>query len=173
MRYFTLFTYCILTNIVSGAKNVYLAQTNVKRKSLSQIWTSTGFCPPDPHKDFKSYIELDSLKQNIEIIGTLPYETQQLQIRVHWLLNLVFRTKDGQFDFVYLDKFVRLCASNGLSLGFELMGNPGSYFRDFEDSRQVEKWYQLVYQTGNYRYLLVKHSVNQNLVTNSHATFAN
>ena len=117
-------------------------------KVVRQLWTSTGFCPPAPHEIFNHYIGNDALRQNIRMIGGLPYSPQTFQIRIHWLLDLVTVDADGSFNFTYLDDFIHYITTSGLSIGFELMGNPGNVFTDFENHTQVLRWYKLVNQIG-------------------------
>lgn len=113
-----------------------------------QIWTSTGFCPPAPHYNFQDFMALQGFAENVHLIGSLPYN-QSFQIRVHWLLDLVsYDPLIKNFDYQKLDYLVSLLHTSGLSIGFELMGNPSSMFDDFEDPTQIQLWYRLVYEIG-------------------------
>lgn len=82
------------------------------------------------------------------MLGALPYKGNSFQIRIHWLLDLVTIDPNGHYNFSCLDQLVATCTQSGLRIGFELMGNPGGRFTNFEDNNQVLMWYQLVYETG-------------------------
>lgn len=151
---------CWLLAFVLSDNSLDIRKAHRHLTPLDQIWTSTGFCPPNPHQNFKDYIQLDFVKQNIKLIGGLPYAPQTFQIRIHWLLNLVSLSNEG-YDFQFLDQLIDLCTGHGLSIGFELMGNPSSYFSDFENSEQIHMWYRLVHETGNIKITLSYGYVNQ------------
>lgn len=50
------------------------------------------------------------------------------------------------YNFTYLDQLIDLLYNNGLKPGFELMGNPGNLFNNFEDKTAVYFWKDLVTQ---------------------------
>ena len=114
---------------------------------LQHFWESTGFCPPDPHQDFRKFIFTNDEMQNLAYIGSVPKQGIK-QVRIHWLLDLVSmeRTVDEivVYNFTYLDKAIQLLIDNGLKPGFELMGNPSNFFSDFDDSKQIYAWRDLV-----------------------------
>ena len=114
---------------------------------LQHFWESTGFCPPDPHQDFRKFIFTNDEMQNLAYIGSVPKQGIK-QVRIHWLLDLVSmeRTVDQfvVYNFTYLDKAIQLLIDYGLKPGFELMGNPSNFFRDFDDSKQIYAWRDLV-----------------------------
>lgn len=65
--------------------------------------------------------------------------------------NFVFSSPPFQkpvYNFTYLDTLIDLLYDNGLKPGFELMGNPGNIFKNFEDKSAVYDWKDLVTQTA-------------------------
>ena len=56
-----------------------------------------------------------------------------------------FRENAPVYNFTSLDALLAILRSNGLSPGFELMGNPSGYFTDFENKTQVKEWRRLVH----------------------------
>ena len=56
------------------------------------------------------------------------------------------------YDFSGLDELVDLLYGLGLRPGFELMGNPSGYFKNFEDKSFVYSWKDLVKQVAQ-RYI--------------------
>lgn len=140
----------LVLTVTAISKSIDLNMDPNNSAPLRQLWTSTGFCPPSPHKAFNQYIKEDSVRQNLAMISGLSYDPQVFQIRIHWLLDLITLDTNGSFNFNTLDRFVYNISSGGLSLGFELMGNPGGIFTDFENDTQVKLWYSLVYQIGKY-----------------------
>lgn len=57
-------------------------------KRLPRFWTNTGLAPPAPVNTAGDYFELDDVKLNLEIIGSLPNHGVA-NVRIHWLLNLL------------------------------------------------------------------------------------
>lgn len=118
------------------------------KQQVQELWSSTGFSPPSDFQHFKNFSLSDQFHQNILMLGALPLIG--LQIRVHWLLNLVtYVHTSKKFDFTELDRFVGIIKRYGVdNIGFELMGNPSKIFTDFENDEQVWLWYQLVHSAG-------------------------
>lgn len=56
--------------------------------------------------------------------------------------------KQPVYDFTYLDALIDLLYNNGLRPGFELMGNPGNIFKNFEDKAAVYDWKDLITKTA-------------------------
>ena len=50
------------------------------------------------------------------------------------------------YNFTDLDNLIDLLYQNGLKPGFELMGNPGGLFKDFDTRTDVFMWKDLVTQ---------------------------
>ncbi|CAL1537818.1 unnamed protein product [Lymnaea stagnalis] len=134
--------------------NIFLNSSDV-RGQLSHFWKSTGFCPPEPHKDAGEFDLSSDMKQNLAYIGAVPFNGIS-QVRVHWLFELVQVIKiseDGPvYDFSQLDEFVSLAHENELYLGFELMGNPSNIYTSMENKTQVNWWRSLVTLTAQ-RYI--------------------
>lgn len=128
--------------------SITLCNNGEEVKPVRQLWTSTGFCPPSPHQDFKDFVKQSSVIQNLAMIGALPYAPQQFQVRIHWLLDLITVNNNKTFNYTVLDNFVDSINRSGLALGFELMGNPSRMFTNFEEKRQVLLWYELVKGIG-------------------------
>ena len=119
---------------------------------LRHFWESTGFCPPDPHQDFRKFIFTNDELQNLAYIGSVPNEGIK-QVRIHWLLDLVSMELDVDrlvYNFTYLDKAISLLVGNDLKPGFELMGNPSNYFSDFDDTAQIYAWRDLITSLGKH-----------------------
>ena len=123
---------------------------------LYHFWESTGFCPPDPHQDFKKFFFSNDEIQNLAYIGSVPKRGIK-QVRIHWLLDLV--TVDSRkrgfpdqfsFNFTFLDKALQVLRSNNLRPGFELMGNPSNLFTDFDDVKQIYAWRDLIATLGKH-----------------------
>lgn len=97
---------------------------------LKHLWSSTGFSPEiggKTHlKDVSILNRLDS-QLNLQLIGSLPTGAID-QIRVHWLLDLMTENPFSMHGSA-LDQFIHLLWNYQLMPGFELMGNPGHFFR--------------------------------------------
>ena len=138
------------SNIVNSMKYKHKEGNTFKATRIfNHFWTSTGFCPPDPHSNASSWLLSSDMKQNLAFISALPYRGIE-QVRIHWLLNTVHVTNitsnGPAYDFTYLDLFLDILVGNGLYLGFELMGNPDNLFNNFENATQVYWWRDLVHQ---------------------------
>ncbi|XP_068762448.1 alpha-L-iduronidase-like isoform X1 [Montipora capricornis] len=120
---------------------------------LRHFWESTGFCPPDPHQESYRFILSNDEIQNLAYIGSVPKQGIK-QVRIHWLLDLVtFRRNEDKsvvYNFTFLDHVMHLLIQNGLRPGFELMGNPSSFFTDFDDIKQIYAWRDLVANLANH-----------------------
>ena len=147
----------VLILLISGEQtdnvNVLLDASRVVGP-LRHFWESTGFCPPDPHQDFKKFIFTNDELQNLAYIGSVPNKGIK-QVRIHWLLDLVFMELAVDrlaivYNFTYLDKAISLLVGNGLKPGFELMGNPSNFFSDFDDTAQIYAWRDLIASLGKH-----------------------
>lgn len=141
----SLFTLVSLVNSLEYNLDI---NTNDVRNDLKHFWRSTGFCPPLPHKDAYKFDFSKDMQLNLALIGSLPHNGIQ-QVRIHWLLELVtVKQSNGNvtYDFTELDNLIGLLWSYGLKPGFELMGNPSGFFKDFDNSTQVYLWKDMVTQ---------------------------
>ncbi|XP_064119925.1 alpha-L-iduronidase-like isoform X2 [Macrobrachium nipponense] len=117
---------------------------------FEHIWRSSGLCPPDPHSDAHLFLLSQDELQNLALIGSLPNDGIA-QVRIHWLLDLVNATVDDlgpKYNYTHLDSFMNRLRQFNLKPGFEIMGNPGDIFTDFENVTQVTWWRRLVAQTA-------------------------
>lgn len=112
------------------SRNVQI-QTNKGLGNLSHLWSSTGFSPvlggKSHLKDVSIVNRLDN-QLNVALIGSLPTGAID-QIRVHWLLDLMPNPLFNCAASSPLDQFMHLLWNYQLMPGFELMGNPGQFFR--------------------------------------------
>uniref|UniRef100_T1IW51 Alpha-L-iduronidase n=1 Tax=Strigamia maritima TaxID=126957 RepID=T1IW51_STRMM len=102
--------------------------------------------PPEPHEKADTFFLSDGMKLNLALIGGLA-EDGDMQIRIHWLLQLVNMTLHNEtqnFNFTLLDNFLDNIKMNGLKPGFEVMGNPSDFFRNFENKTEIDMWRHLV-----------------------------
>lgn len=108
---------------------------------LPNLWSSTGFTPPDPHERIPRLLSSNDMRQNLALIGSLPSFSGRREVRVDWLLDLVSirRQQDNFVDyrFDHLDDFVEVLYDSNLRPGFKIMGNPSKFFTNFEDETQV------------------------------------
>ncbi|KAL4231720.1 hypothetical protein ACF0H5_009296 [Mactra antiquata] len=120
---------------------------------LKHFWRSTGFCPPKPHEDAYNFDLGSDMNQNLAMIGSVPHGGIK-QVRIHWLLDLVTVKSEEPlvYDFTFLDAMMDTLYNNGLTPGFELMGNPSGIFTNFEKKDDVVKWKDLITQTAQ-RYI--------------------
>ncbi|XP_066975316.1 alpha-L-iduronidase isoform X2 [Macrobrachium rosenbergii] len=117
---------------------------------FDHIWRSTGLCPPDPHSEAHLFLLSQDELQNLALIGSLPNDGIA-QVRIHWLLDLVNATVDDlgpKYNYTHLDSLMNRLRQFNLKPGFEIMGNPGNVFNDFENVTQVTWWRHLVAQTA-------------------------
>lgn len=151
----TILVYSFFFNVLVICNEIKITDYESTENPVKELWTSTGFSLPLELKTLKNFVHSDQFYQNAVLLGALPYHLQRLQIRIHWLLNLVTYSKStGQFNFTELDRFLKLLRKYGLAkIGFELMGNPSKLFTNFEDEKQVWLWYKLVVETGTTRKL--------------------
>lgn len=139
----------VLILFVSGEQTDYFNVLLDARRvvgPLHHFWESTGFCPPDPHQDFRNFIFTNDELQNLAYIGSVPKKGIK-QVRIHWLLDLVsmeLAVDRAVYNFTYLDEAIHLLVVNGLRPGFELMGNPSNFFSDFDDTAQIYAWRDLI-----------------------------
>lgn len=115
-----------------------------------RFWTNTGFCPIGNVS--KALLSQDE-EINIRLLGSLPNNGIK-RVRIHWLLELIEFSHYREhgipvFDFSKLDKLLDSMIDSNLSVGFELMGNPGQVFRN---NSMWKMWDDLVFQVGK-RYI--------------------
>jgi L-iduronidase len=107
---------------------------------LNRFWRATGFSPAE--------LLLDAdMQQTLIYMATLPERAIEF-VRIHYLFNLVRIESLGPdgpvFDWTLLDQGLDVLVQNGLRPVFELMGNPGDYFRNFRDDHELRTWRRLV-----------------------------
>ncbi len=110
------------------------------RAPFAPFWCSTGFMPAS--------ILLDAdMRQMMAYFGAVPHGGLR-HVRIHYLLDLVrgtgFLGRRPDIDWSLLDQALDTLVENGLQPFFELMGNPGLAWTDFEDPAQVRAWRRLV-----------------------------
>lgn len=137
---------------VKNHKYTITVNARMNISTLQHFWKSTGFCPPDPHQDFYKYMSTNDMAQNIIYIGSVPNQGIE-QIRIHFLLDLVSMHFDNEgtivLNLTFLDQALDfLVKNNWLKPGFELMGNPSGYFTDFDDTKQIYDWMEMIRALG-------------------------
>lgn len=87
------------------------------------------------------------MQQTLEYLGSVPHRGIE-HVRIHYLLELVrgsrFLTRQPDIDWSLLDRGLDVLVANRLKPFFELMGNPGGCFTDFEDPAQVQAWRRFI-----------------------------
>ena len=68
------------------------------------------------------------------------------QVRIHYLLDMVWWDGPGKWVTDDLLRFMDLLVELNLKPGFEVMGNPGNIFSNFEDRTNLTLWYEMVQQ---------------------------
>lgn len=115
-------------------------RTQTIRGPLRHFWKSTGFTPASLLLD-------PAMRQTLSIIGSAPNRAVRF-VRIHFLLDLVgmevSETGPPRFDWDRLDDGLDQLVNNGLAPVFELMGNPGGYFSDFNNDRELHLWRDMV-----------------------------
>ncbi|XP_049827475.1 alpha-L-iduronidase isoform X6 [Schistocerca gregaria] len=108
---------------------------------LNHFWDSTGFSPSSP-SEARSFLLSYPEKLNLVLIGALPNSAIR-HVRIHWMLHLI-DYRNSEYDFTLLDQFIGWLQKIEISPGFELMGNPGCLFNDFDNATQVHMWQDLI-----------------------------
>ena len=106
---------------------------------LRPFWQSMGFTPA-------ALLLTEDMRQQIVYCGSIPREGIKYA-RIHYLLELVdltFQGEQGRYGWERLDQGLDLLVQNGIVPIFELMGNPGGQFHDFNDPVQLDRWKNLV-----------------------------
>lgn len=107
---------------------------------FGHFWRSTGFTPASLLLD-------DDMQQMLEYLGSVPHRGIE-HVRIHYLLELVrgsrFLAGKPDVDWTLLDRGLDVLVANRLKPFFELMGNPGGCFTDFEDPAQVRAWRRFI-----------------------------
>jgi hypothetical protein len=75
----------------------------------------------------------------------------QLLVLIHLLYKYIHH-QHRQLDYTRLDEFLDYITSLGIRPGFELMGNPGHLWTNFDDSGNVSSWRTMVHDLAS-RYL--------------------
>ncbi len=113
-------------------------------RPLKHFWQSTGFSPAE-------LLLTPDMRQCIAYVGSIPYGGIT-QVRIHYLLELVqvspVAGEQPRYDWTLLDAALDVLVKNNLKPFFELMGNPGSQFTDFNDDSQLRRWRDLVRDTA-------------------------
>ncbi|NLF40086.1 hypothetical protein GX586_11610 [bacterium] len=106
---------------------------------FSHFWNSTGFTPA-------SLLLTPDMRQAVAYNGSVPFGGI-VHHRIHYLLELVGLGFDGgapRYDWSRLDAALDVLVTSGTKPFFELMGNPGGVFSDFNDDAQLHRWRDLV-----------------------------
>lgn len=153
---FTVSLILFLSAFQRSSSIALFVNSSVQTGDIKQFWRSTGFCPPKPHQDAYKFDLSGDMRQNLALIGAIPHSGIE-QVRIHWLLDLVtVSSMNGSigpvYDFAHLDDLIDLLYQLGLKPGFELMGNPSGFFKNFDDKTFVYYWKDLVAQLAK-RYI--------------------
>lgn len=107
---------------------------------LERFWCSTGFTPA-------WWLLEPEMRQTVRHLGSIPFGGIR-HARPHWMLDLVsargLSTEKPVYDWSRLDAALDLLLEARMRPIFELMGNPGGFFSDFNDRGQLEAWRRLV-----------------------------
>jgi len=111
--------------------------------NLPRLWESTGLSPGLPHHNASKFLLSPDMSLNLAYVGTMGF-VSEMQVRIHWLLDLIrvrgwistHKEIFPIFDFSQLDALIEMLHVNGLKPGFEVMGNPGDIFDNFENETQ-------------------------------------
>ncbi len=107
---------------------------------LEHFWCSTGFTPASLLLD-------EDMRQQLAYLGSVPFGGVKYA-RIHFLLELVrgagFYDERPDIDWSLLDAGLDALHAEGLKPFFELMGNPGGYFDNFEEDRQAQGWRRFI-----------------------------
>ena len=107
---------------------------------FTPFWEATGFADA-------ACLERPDYLQQLRLAGSIPRRGIR-HVRIHSLLDLVYAPGlggdaqgfDGSRLFVGIDAL----RERGLQPFFEVMGNPGGGFKDFNDARELRAWRRLV-----------------------------
>lgn len=108
-------------------------------RPFKRFWRGTGFSPAE-------LLLEPEMRQMVAYLGGVPHEGIRY-LRVHYLLNLLTVTggiENPRYDWSLLDRAVDVMVEHRLKPFFELMGNPGNIFTDYENMDQVKQWRDLV-----------------------------
>jgi L-iduronidase len=107
---------------------------------LDHFWRSIGLSPAE-------LLLTPDMRQQIAYAGSIPHG-EITYVRIHYLLELLRVSGTAgnrpQFDWSRLDDALDVVLKNGCVPFFELMGNPGEMFNDFNDDQQLHRWRDLV-----------------------------
>lgn len=108
--------------------------------ALDHFWRSIGFSPAE-------LLLTPDMRQQMAYAGSIPHG-EISYVRVHYLLELagVSTVAGGhaRYDWTRLDQALDVIVNNGCIPFFELMGNPGNSFDDFNDDGQLHRWRDMV-----------------------------
>jgi len=128
---------------------------------LVHMWENTGWCPPDMDSTpafTAAYATQEANWQNHAWIAAVPNKGIK-NVRIHSLLNMITAIGEvnhplpgSAYNFTLLDTLLdSLVNDHGLSIGFELMGNPRTdpnsktgVYTSWKDSSQLQGWRVMV-----------------------------
>ncbi|XP_059608099.1 alpha-L-iduronidase [Phlebotomus argentipes] len=119
-----------------------------KLRELSRFWTSTGFCPPAPINESSSFLLSSSVRQNLELIASIP-NSGITHVRTHWILQLIearISKNSPDFSFREMNKFINILRRNHLNPHIEFMGDPGKILTGKCSSEKKILWKKLTFQ---------------------------
>lgn len=123
-----------------------LIRCNQEVGPLAPFWNGTGFTPGE-------LLLTHDIQQALTYYGSIPHHGITF-VRIHFLLELVrvVKAEDGspQYDWSLLDEGLSWLVRNHLKPFFEIMGNPSSYFNDFNDKGQLNQWKEMVTQLAQH-----------------------
>ncbi len=119
-----------------------LIRCNQEMGPLAPFWNGTGFTPAE-------LLLTQDMQQAVTYYGSIPH-AGITHVRIHFLLELV-RIETGaegilKYDWSLLDESLDWLLCNHLKPLFEVMGNPGGYFNDFNNDQQLHQWKEMVTQ---------------------------
>jgi len=113
-----------------------VVDVNKERRTLKNVWQSTGFSPAE-------FLLRPDMQQTFEYQGAV-HSVAVDYVRPHYLLNLVgvedMHTKNPRYNWTKLDEALDVLVENDLKLIFEIMGTPSSSVTDM--SAKFDKFYQ-------------------------------
>ncbi|MDR6287950.1 L-iduronidase [Inquilinus ginsengisoli] len=109
---------------------------NGPARPWKRFWRSTGFSPAE-------LLLEPEMRQALAHLGAVPNRGIEY-LRVHYMLDLVKADRLGAYDWSLLDQALDTIVEHRLRPFFELMGNPGKLYTDFNEDAQVRHWRDLV-----------------------------
>ncbi|GAB0095484.1 alpha-L-iduronidase [Sergentomyia squamirostris] len=145
-----LFLYLVIVGESIAAESLEIdADDYVGFRELPRFWTSTGFCPPAPINASTAFLLSTKVKQNLELIGSIP-NSGITHVRTHWILQLIdaqnFNTS-VEFSFRNFQNFLDFLKRNQLYPHIEFMGDPGGIFSKRLDEHNIsDLWKNLTHE---------------------------